>query len=665
MIRENYSPNKYVIFFLTLFLITPPFNSWIKLFSISILIIIIFTSDKQNIFLKKNFFLIIPIIILISLKFYSQNYNLIVNQVVLTTNISNNFQYLKKNFDNNLVKLITKKLSKLQQEEILLSNVKTPGLSERSTLFKKFAFQAESHWNNLDEGKYILIKKKLNFWDLGPASLNDVDLNFGDSKKTKYQTNLYFPVFFKINFKKINNKSDLCFKGHIFYYDFEKFVEKNSKTQSCIKIDYKKDYYFLDTERDLVIEIKKNLLFNHLEIIFYFSTFSILILLFLCFKNINLYYLFYIISFYVILFLYFKFGLKPISGYSETIYFDRGMDGMAHYGYARIILNNLFQGNFYTAMMGTEEIFYYMPITRYINSFLMFFFGDNILGSLFLISFFPIFIFKILNIYLTNKISFILTFFFLFVPIFEALGFTIINYISFTVDGYGEGLSYFFLLVISYFYFSKENTYLKFFLIGFLSFLVIGIRPNYLIFNSILIIGYICYLKFYNQNINNKILKIFLILSGFAFVLLVPLHNYIYSEELVFLVKTDNIQNSYHIKLNDYIYLFKSLLEFNFNYELFYKIKKHLIHYIKIYEFWFFVTLLNLLFILFCKIEIKIKIFSISLIFMHLTYLFFLGDPRYSMGCWLLSFIVLIYSCKIIYFPYLKAKFFQQNNKLM
>ena len=663
MIQENYNLNKYVIFFLTLFLITPPFNSWIKLFSISILIIIIFTSDKQNIFLKRNFFWIIPIIILISVKFYSQNYNLIVNQVVLTTNTSNNFQYLKKNFDNNLVKLITKELSKLQQDEILLRNVKTPGLSERSTLFKKFAFQAESHWNNLDEGKYILIKKKLNFWDLGPASLNDVDLNFGDTKKTKYQTNLYFPVFFKINFKKINNKSDLCFKGHIFYYDFEKFIEKNSEILSCIKIDYKKDYYFLDTKRDLVIEIKKNLFFNHLEIIFYFSTFSILIILFISFKNINLYYLFYIISFYLILFLYFKFGLQPISGYSETIYFDRGMDGMAHYGYARIILNNLFQGNFYTAMMGSEEIFYYMPITRYINSFLMFFFGDNILGSLFLISFFPIFIFKILNIYLTNKISFILTFFFLFIPIFEALGFTIINYISFTVDGYGEGLSYLFLVVISYFYFSKDNTYLKFFLIGFLSFLVIGIRPNYLIFNSILIISYICYLKFYNQNIKNTILKIFLILIGFAFVLLIPLHNYIYSEELVFLVKTDNIQNSYHIKLNDYIYLFNSLLDLNFDYELFYKIKKHLFNYIKIYEFWFFVTLINLLFILFCKIAIKIKIFSISLIFMHLTYLFFLGDPRYSMGCWLLSFIVLIYSCKIIYFPYLKAKFFQQNNK--
>ena len=665
MISANYSLNKYVVFILTLALISPPFNTWIKLFSLTVVVIIIFTSNNENLVLKKNFTLIIPIIILIGLKFYSQHYSLIVNHVVLSTDTSNNFQYLKKNFDTSLVSIITKKLSKLEQEEILLKKIKTPGLSDRTTLFKKFAFQAENHWNNLDEGKYVLIKKSLDFWDFGPSALNDVDLNFGDSKKSKYQTNLNFPVLFKINFKKINDNSNLCFSGHIIYKEDDNFIKKYSKNLSCIKIDYKKDYYFIDTERNLVIEIKKSLLFDNFELIFNFIIFSIIFLLFINFKNINLYYLFYILSFYLILFLYFKFGLDPISGYSETIYFDRGMDGMAHYGYARVILNNLFQGNFYAAMMGTEDVFYYMPITRYINPILMLFFGDNILGSIFIISFFPIYIFKVLNIYLTNKISFVLTFFFLFLPLFEALGFTIINYISFTVDGYGEGLSYFFLIVISYFYFSKDNSYLKFFLIGFLSFLVIGIRPNYLVFNSILIFGYIYYLKFYNQNTKNSFLKIFLMLTGFSFILLIPLHNYIYADELVFLVKTDNVQNSYQVKITDYFYLFGSVLNLNFNYEIFDKVKIHLFHYVKIYEFWFIITLINLIFTIFFKINIKIKIFSISLIFMHLTYFFFLGDPRYSMGCWLLSFIILIYSYKIIYHPFLRAKLFQQNNKLM
>ena len=132
---------------------------------------------------------------------------------------------------------------------------------------------------------------------------------------------------------------------------------------------------------------------------------------------------------------------------------------MAHYGYARVILNNLFSGEIYTSLKGTEEVFFYMPLMRYINSLLMIFFGENILGVIFLISFFPIIIFKTLNIFLNLKISKILTLIFLFIPIFEALGFTIINYISYTVDGYGEGLAYLLILYTTYLFLKMKRLF--------------------------------------------------------------------------------------------------------------------------------------------------------------------------------------------------------------
>ena len=44
----------------------------------------------------------------------------------------------------------------------MLDNIKQPGESSRSTLFKKFAFQSENIWTLLDEGKYVLIKNNLN-----------------------------------------------------------------------------------------------------------------------------------------------------------------------------------------------------------------------------------------------------------------------------------------------------------------------------------------------------------------------------------------------------------------------------------------------------------------------------------------------------------------------
>ena len=445
-----------------------------------------------------------------------------------------------------------------------------------------------------------------------------------------------------------------------------KYIKKFSKQKSCVNINYKNNYYFLDHKRDLELNINKSFIYDNLNIIFLISLLFIFFVFINIHKEKNYFYLFLIVSFYFILFLYFKFGLNPISGYSETIYFDRGMDGMAHYGYARVILNNLFSGEIYTSLKGTEEIFFYMPMMRYINSLLMIFFGENILGLIFLISFFPIIIFKILNIFLTVKNTKILTLIFLFIPIFEALGFTIINYISYTVDGYGEGLAYLLILYTTYLFLKNEEDYFKYFLIGFCSFIIIGIRPNYIIFCTILIFSYILYLSLQKKKFQKNNLKIFYLILGYSFILLIPTHNYIYGNEIVLLVKSENVQNSYHVRIGDYLLLFKTFLQFEVNFELLKKILNHLTHYIKFYEFWFLIVLLNLVIVLFTNHQIKLKILALSLLFMHSTFLLFLGDPRYSMGCWLISFIIFIFTFKPIYlsyFFYLKVKFFQQNNK--
>ena len=653
------------LFLTLLILITPPFNNWLKLITLSLITVIIFSSKLDQKKIKKKIFLI-PLILIIGIKFYSQNYSFIVNHIVLPSKSTENYNYIKNTFDKSLYLILEDELKKLSNKEILLDNIKQPGESDRSTLFRKFAFQSENIWTLLDEGKYVLIKNNLNFWDLGPSALNDVDLNFGDTKKPEYQTNLKFPVLFKINFKKINHKSKLCFKGNLIFKENNKYIKKFSKQKSCVNINYKNNYYFLDHKRDLELNINKSFIYDNLNIIFLISLLFIFFVFINIHKEKNYFYLFLIVSFYFILFLYFKFGLNPISGYSETIYFDRGMDGMAHYGYARVILNNLFSGEIYTSLKGTEEIFFYMPMMRYINSLLMIFFGENILGLIFLISFFPIIIFKILNIFLTVKNTKILTLIFLFIPIFEALGFTIINYISYTVDGYGEGLAYLLILYTTYLFLKNEEDYFKYFLIGFCSFIIIGIRPNYIIFCTILIFSYILYLSLQKKKFQKNNLKIFYLILGYSFILLIPTHNYIYGNEIVLLVKSENVQNSYHVRIGDYLLLFKTFLQFEVNFELLQKILNHLTHYIKFYEFWFLIVLLNLVIVLFTNHQIKLKILALSLLFMHSTFLLFLGDPRYSMGCWLISFIIFIFTFKPIYlsyFFYLKVKFFQQNNK--
>lgn len=645
-------------FLIILYIIYPPFNTWEKLIMLSMSTTVIFFSNiNYTISKKKIFYLLIIFFLLFLQNIFSKKYA-IVNHIVLPTSYSDEFDYIKNNFSYQVEKKLKLELSKLEMNENLLKNIKQPKSNDNSTLFKEYSFQVENIWSGVEEGKKVLIKNELNFWDLGPAALNDTSLNFGDPNKSNYKNNLTFPVLFKINFLEHNNNDKLCFTGTLFYENTKELIFLENRKNQCIVINNLNEYFFFDVDRELNIKIHKD---NFLEYNYYFYfivTLSLIIMILLNIYKLNIFYLFLSISFFIVFFIYFKFSPNDISNFSETIYFDRGMDGMAHYGFSRIIANNLFLGNYYESLKGVEEIFYYMPLTRYVNVILSFLFGDNILGNIFLISFFPIMIFKLINIFLDQKMSVYMTIIFLFIPIFEALGFTLINYINFTVDGYGEGFCYLFLILISYFYFNNNEEYLKYFFIGFLSFLVIGIRPNYIALLFPLIFFYICLIFLKRKTIYGAYKKILLLVLGSSFLLLIPLHNYIYGNELVLLVKTENIQNSMHIKIFDYIKLIKFFFVDDSEFYNTSKIFNHLNHYIKYYEIWFMITLLNLFLAILINKNEKLRFFSLSLIIMHSTFLFFLGDPRYSMGAWLLSFIVFINMSKEIYYPYLSNKIF-------
>ncbi len=641
-----------ITFLLILIIISPPFNTWEKLILLSLSTTIIFfskTSQRENHY--KIFYILFFLFFFILQNSFLKNY-VIVNHIVLPTSFTKDFDYIKKIFPEDLERILKKELKRLENDEKLLKNIKQPGSNEKSTLFKDYAFQSENLWTKFEEGKIVLIHKNMNFWDFGPSALNDTNLNFGDPKKKNYKNNLIFPTLIKLNFSTNNHNSNLCFTGNLIYEKNKKFVLIENKSNKCIRIDKKKDYFFLDYKRDLKINVKNNFLYDNSYLIYNLLSVLLILSILINFFKFNKLFLFFSISFYIVLFIYLKFSPNPVSAFSETFYFDRGMDGMAHYGFSRIILNNLFLGNIYEGLRGVESIFFYMPLSRYLNAFFSIFFGDTILGNIYLISFFPIIFYKLFTLFLKRPLSKILTFIFIFLPIFESLGFALINYINFTVDGYAEGICYFFLILMIYLFLQNEKKANLFF-IGFLSFLIIGLRPNYLAFIIPFLTLYAIYIFVKKNDFSNFTQYItFLFLGGSPF-FLIPLHNYIYSNEIVLLIQNQNIKNTLHISFKDYIIFFQS---FNINENL--DIFNHLNHYIKIYELWFFLILLNLFVVFYLKSEIKIKILSISLIFMHFSFFFFLGDPRYSMGAWLISFIVFLNTFFKIYYPYLSNKIF-------
>jgi hypothetical protein len=297
-----YINNKYILRVTTLLIIIliiqPPFNSWEKLILLSLSSTIIFFSEIKNLINKNNMIYILIFITIFLLQFFfSRNY-LIINHIVLPISTNNNFDYIKDNFPNDLGKKLKFELKKLEKKENLLKDIPQPGSNKYSTLFKVYAFQAENLWTNLEEGKHLLIKKNLDFWELGPSALNDTNLNIRNLKKPNPKNNVIFPVLFKLNFKKTNNRSDLCFTGNLYYKLNNKYVFLDRKKDECIKINYKTDYYFLDYKRDLKINIKNTFFYDNNYILFYISTIILISILLLNIYKINLFYLFLSLSFF-------------------------------------------------------------------------------------------------------------------------------------------------------------------------------------------------------------------------------------------------------------------------------------------------------------------------------------------------------------------------------
>ena len=117
-----------------------------------------------------------------------------------------------------------------------------------------------------------------------------------------------------------------------------------------------------------------------------------------------------------------------------------------------------------------------------------------------------------------------------------------------------------------------------------------------------------------------------------------------------------------------WITLIKQILIFNIDIDLLLKLLRHVSIWINFYEIWLMVCILSLfLIILSNKIEVQIKIISLSLLAGHSIYILYAGVPRYTYGLWLLSFVFMLYYFNLkfeildkIFQWHTKVKFFKK-----
>ena len=665
-IRNSINSNffiKFLSFIVILSLIKIPINTWLEYIIISIFILGCFFG--KIILTKKNFYIIISILLILNLIKIFLPTNLIIEKYAIYTPP----YYVADYEDPKIPKIIdTVGLERLRNENNLFINQEKP---------RKWAFFADSFWS---KDPYVKEINNINFnhrFQLNLGELND----FSYYNSGTYD--LYYPIIFSYQFNQII-ADELCWKGLLFFpHNNQDYILKEHKNFSCQNIEELdisgKTIFALDISENsqLSIELVHNNLLDKIIINFNFIEYLILLIfIFLLFKfSFGTLFTLIISNLFYFIYLY-ELVLKGLpSKFSELVYLQRGNDGITHFRIGRDILENIYNKNILMALRGDSDVYYFMPGMRYANSLFMSIFGDTSLGYLLLTAFMPFVIAMCLRKLVNKNWSIILFWCFMIFPIFESFGFLQFYYSKLSILGFGESLGYFFLFLSFLIIITKKNelfynkSFKTYFIFGLLCFGVITLRPNYIIqigsFFLFLFFMSFIFARSKSTFDDRRLTKFILILIGFSPVFLILLHNWYFGQRLILLTEASTIKENLRVPPSFLIFTIYEMFKFNIIYENWNVIFNNLKTWINYYEFWLMLIYANLWIGLFRKNnDFIFKILCFSLICSHFTYIFYAGDHRYTYGLWTLCLLIFFRDISDFYYPrYLMKKIKKFNLK--
>lgn len=219
-------------------------------------------------------------------------------------------------------------------------------------------------------------------------------------------------------------------------------------------------------------------------------------------------------------------SVKYFSYIDSFIKYPGGHDGLTHFGYSRAILMSLSEGNIFEALMGSEQVYYFMPGYRYFLSAAGLLFGDSqyhsiafiILAYFAIVSMFTSLYYKYVG-YILGFLSFV----FLIRPILPHMS---------IYDGYSETLGYVFFVFGFSLVVKQLNLYkyenIQLFISGCFFSAAIFIRPN-LVIGAFLVFAYVLF-RFCREK---KITSLFFYMLGLSLSLVMLFHNYIYDQKFI------------------------------------------------------------------------------------------------------------------------------------
>ena len=665
-----------VLIILSLYPIIDFKNFYLLIFLMSILI---FSEIKVKLPYFKT---IIIVLIIFILKFFqSYLYFYEGNNILILNNKSQNFY--QNNLPENVFNFLDKEFKFYKENSNCSSeNGKCWRSFDPSSLSKKGSpfYNKYSPSMNLDifQNKYSRKIKDLNINNLKSARISEINNlrynYFWGDKFDLVRENI--PFYVKIEISKILLNSKFCWKGNIFWED-KNYAFKHIKhdVYECKKItesdinkkiygvslgkngsydylnwlygdDYINENDKLDNfliKNELILNLEKSNILKSTDLTLQILIFiaSIIFLNLLLYFKFNIYF-YSILS--TLLFLFLTYYSNQDLFFGFTIY-TGGNDGLVYSSYANNMFHYLKEFNIEKFLMGVEGVFYFPSSLRYFLTLFKLVFADTTYGYL-TIGYILSLIITFLFIKLYGQVAgLFFAFLVIFTRLFEGYAGSMVKLLKHINAGDAEPFAMTtFFICLYLFIFIKENKnhdlILFNFIFGFLSFITISLRPNYLPTSLLLFLIHIYFL-------NYKLTKKPIIFStfGFCFILLIPLHNLYFGKTLVFL--SSGHHHNTGASLSTYLSGILDIIQLNFyQSENIAKIIHQFNRWINPNELHYIIVIFLLLLIFRFKNN-HMRIISSLALSQHAVLLVFEPTGRYSYLAWFLSLLVVMYFLQI------------------
>jgi hypothetical protein len=244
--------------------------------------------------------------------------------------------------------------------------------------------------------------------------------------------------------------------------------------------------------------------------------------------------------------------------------FDSGDDGLVYDGYARMMLRQLIAGDVAGALKGVEPVFYFTPGLRYVRVAEHLIFGESYLGYLSLVLLLPFLVFALFRRFLPLRWALALTLVFAAVPVGVLFGSSLVQYVKWAARGFADPAAYIFFLAAFVLLLGRlgegpRDRFGRAFGAGLLFALALFVRPNIAPAAGILLAG--AGLAALAQRQYRRVAGL---VVGFAAVLGMALHNWVYGGALVLFTTTAELPRLLLMPPSAYLAALAELAHLNF-----------------------------------------------------------------------------------------------------